>query len=108
MITLEDVLEELVGEIHDEYDRLPSHINRAGPGWILGGNASLERIQQETGIELGSTDEAPIHTLNDWVVRQLGRPARSGDQIASGEARLLVRKVRRQLVQEAMLTREQQ
>ena len=44
MITLEDIIEELVGEIHDEYDRIPTHLNKAGDGWIAGGFVSLNQL----------------------------------------------------------------
>lgn len=41
MITLEDILEELVGDIQDEYDRLPTHAVPSGHAWVVGGGISL-------------------------------------------------------------------
>jgi putative hemolysin len=103
MITLEDVVEELVGEIHDEFDRMPAYLNPAGEGWIAGGFVSLSQVLQATGLSLKPLGEKPIYTLSDWIVERLGRPPRGGDEIEADSCRVLVRKTRHVLVQEAYL-----
>jgi putative hemolysin len=106
MITLEDVVEELVGEIHDEFDRIPAHLTPAGQGWIAGGFAPLSTLRETAGIVLPVITDKPVLTLSDWIIERLGRPPRGGEELEVNDYRILVRKVRRTLVQEAFVSRQ--
>jgi putative hemolysin len=108
MVTLEDILEELVGDIQDEYDRAPTHVTESGVGWVMGGGVSLDRVEQETGVFLDRHALPPgSRTLHDWVRAKLGRAVRGGDIVRDSGLRVLVRKVRRQQVMEAQISREE-
>ncbi len=105
MITLEDIIEELIGDIQDEYDLLPIHVIRSGNGWVVGGGTSLTRLRELTGIDLQLSGSKAFN-VNGWMIEQIGKLPSGGEIIRHDNVRALVRKVRRQRVLEATLTPE--
>lgn len=79
MITLEDLLEELVGEIWDEYDREEQHAVLAlHESRLLDGATNLEDFAAATGVHL---PDGPYETVAGWLLAQLGRVAAIGDAV---------------------------
>lgn len=88
LVTLEDILEELVGEIHDEYDveetpfeQVDEHTYRTD------GRTPVDDVNDKTGLHL-PTDE--YDTIGGFVFGLFGRPAQAGEQIAYGRANFVV------------------
>jgi putative hemolysin len=103
MIALEDIFEELVGDIQDEFDRLPRHISPAGHQLVVGGGVPLAQLREmlkrsDLGGELPATT-----TLNDWLNHGRDVPLRGGDMVVVDRVWAQVRKVRRRRITEAIL-----
>lgn len=80
VVTLEDVIEELVGEVADEHDRQRREV-RAGPeeSWLVPGTLRPDELTLRTGLRV--PDEAPYETLGGLVMTALGRMPRLGDEV---------------------------
>lgn len=94
IVTLEDILEELVGDIRDETDHDHSvDVLERGAGWaIVTGRARLEQLPELAGVDF-SDDEAA--TVGGLLMERLGRPAVVGDQVELGAVRITALKVLR-------------
>ncbi len=102
VITLEDVLEEIVGEIDDEHDRPAPPLTRVQrPGeWVLGGGLHRDEVFDACGCDL---PEGPFETLAGFVLDELGRIPSVGDSLEYGEWTLVVREMDRLRVAEVLL-----
>jgi CBS domain containing-hemolysin-like protein len=79
LVTIEDVLEEIVGEIVDEHDDESPAIEALGDGrWRVDGGANVYDLGEELGVEL--PDEA-WDTVGGLVLAKLGRLPRVGDRV---------------------------
>jgi len=80
MVTLEDVLEELVGEIHDEHRREEQHafLQRDDGSWLVDGGASVEDLAKRFELKLGATSRE-YSTVSGLVLAKLERIPVAGD-----------------------------
>ena len=93
IVTLEDVLEELVGELRDEFDaeELDEARPRPGGGWILDPVFAVERARELVPDAPPIPEE--IHTVAGLMQAELGRLPREGDRIDFGPGHVLEAKL---------------
>lgn len=78
IVTLEDILEEIVGEIWDEHDEIIEEIKEVGEGeYIVSGMANLDKLFEQLDIEID--EELDAMTVNGWAMKILDRIPEEGD-----------------------------
>lgn len=93
VVTIEDVLEELIGEIQDEFDEEAPKVQDLGGGRLsVDASVPADEIAETLGIHDDADEE--VDTLGGLVLARLGRIARPGDVVILGSRRVEVSRVR--------------
>ena len=81
IVTMEDILEELVGEIWDEHEQEETPVRRLGPdSWAVDAGMDLENFAAQFHIK---TDSEMV-SVSGWVMEQFGRVPEKGDSFDCG------------------------
>ena len=89
LVTMEDLLEEIVGEILDEYDEPPEHLERESPDLVIvPGGTNIGELNERFGLNVPDDDYT---TIGGYIFGALGRLAVVGDRITAGGAVFTVR-----------------
>jgi len=91
LVTIEDLLEEIVGEIQDEYDVEEPLIEQPAPDtWLVDARLSLDDLNAETGLNL-ATEEGD--SLGGLLYEKLGSIPNAGDSVQVGDVAITVESV---------------
>jgi putative hemolysin len=102
LVALEDLLEELVGEIADEYDEPERLIQKIDAStYRVAGKLSVEDLNAATGLAI--SDEA-YDTVGGWVLDLFGRVPRKGERTETPDLLVTVEKVERTRVIEVLIS----
>lgn len=103
IVTIENILEEMVGEIIDESDRLdPGIVQVTRNEWIAKGSSEISDLNGKTGLSIKESDYVD---LDNFIIATLGRAPKIGEDIIFNNFRLLMEDVQGKKVLRARITR---
>lgn len=102
LITLEDMLEEIVGEIRDEYDEDEEDlVRRVAPGeYLVEASTKLDDLNDQLGLELESED---YDSIGGFVIGLLDHLPEAGEEVTYQNLRFVVEKMDRNRIDEIHL-----
>ncbi len=103
LVTVEDLLEEIVGEIEDEYDDAAPVNEQLEEGcWRIDGRASLEVLEELFGVQI---EEQPYETVGGLIFGHLGYVPQPGELLAANGLEFKVEKVDQRRIQSLRVRR---
>ena len=92
LVTLEDALEELVGEISDETDQDEPNIFKIDEKeWIVQGKSEIDKLNEQIGMEIPESGE--YDTFSGFFLDQIGRIPKEKDELSFGNYQIIVKKM---------------
>lgn len=100
IVTMEDILEEIVGEIWDEHDEIVQAFEKVGEEeYCVLGSANVEKLFEELEIE----DEVEVVTVSGWVMNLLERIPKEMDKVCYGDWEITVLEMNGKRVEKAKI-----
>ncbi len=91
LVTMEDVLEEIVGDITDETDEINKGIKQEGGEYIVAGDTSIVDFNKYFNSELPENED--FNTVSGFILEKLGRFPKVGDVVDFGKIKFIVKEV---------------
>ena len=102
IFTLEDMLEELVGEIHDEMDKASQHVQEVKEGEIVvHGTEELRTVEEHLAVYLSGK---PSDSVNRWILDHLEHIPKTGERCTIDNVEVIVEKASRKRIRKVRLT----
>jgi putative hemolysin len=103
VVTIEDILEEVIGDISDEFDTEDRHLSHIGENvWLADGRMPVEDANEKLGLGIPESEE--YETLAGWVLSELGHIPAAGELVWSDGAEVRVQTVRSQRIARLRIT----
>jgi CBS domain containing-hemolysin-like protein len=103
IVTMEDLLEEIVGEIYDEYDEAEPLPQAAADGITLPGDMEIDDVNEAYGLDISHEDYL---TIGGYVFGQLGRLPQVGDRVTVADVRFEVLEMEGRRVDKLRMVKE--
>jgi len=89
IVSMEDIIEELVGEIRDEYDLAEKEIQKRPDGSILvKANLAVDDLNEELGLHIPESDE--YDSIGGYIISELGTIPQAGDTLSTDDLEITV------------------
>jgi CBS domain containing-hemolysin-like protein len=99
--TMEDLLEELVGEIYDETDEAPTEVTQVAEGRVaVSGATEVRLVEEHFGLDLAGK---PTDTISLWILRHTQRIPRVGEELQVDGLKVVVDKATGRRIQQVIL-----
>jgi putative hemolysin len=97
LVTIEDIVEEIIGEVADEFDKERRYVTTLGPNeWVVDGQLSVEEAREMLGLDVPESEE--YETIAGWVLMELGHIPETGEIVRHGRLTVSVEAVRRRRI----------
>lgn len=105
VISMEDIVEEIVGDIKDEYDVDLEPIARDRDGWTVRGDTSIYELNESLGVEID--DDEDFQTVAGLISCKLGKIPSAGDRVSAAGLVFTVREMERNRIKTVRVTHEE-
>ncbi|HEY0931056.1 MAG TPA: hemolysin family protein [Gemmatimonas sp.] len=103
LVTLDDVLSALVGEVPDAPDDVAPFVRRPDGSWDVDGATPLDEIEARLDLDVPEREREEILTLGGFVMSRIGRLPREGDEITWDGRRVRVHRMKGRRVQRVLI-----